>query len=370
MKHYLVGGAVRDQLLGRAITERDWVVVGETPAAMLARGFVQVGKDFPVFLHPETKEEYALARKERKISKGYTGFSFDTSNTVSLEEDLLRRDLTINAIAQNQSGTLIDPYGGVNDLQQQILRHVSPAFAEDPVRILRLARFAARFPNFSIAEETQTLMSNMVQAGEVDALVPERVWKECLSALSEAAPWRFLDVLFHCGALLKLSPDLNSVYTAACQALKIAASQTSYAEERFVIMMQILPTEQAIRHFCQSYRIPANLAWKAINVKTNRQRYLGLSQASAEDILETFSVLDAFRRDTRFKEWLHLCELTARIVDKKPSETISARYTAYLHAAQSVAINTDIIRTLQGSAIAEYIKNKRLTELITIRELT
>jgi len=363
IKTYLVGGAVRDQLLGRTVKERDWVVVGETPASMLALGFLQVGKDFPVFLHPNTKEEYALARKERKTGKGYAGFSFDTSNIVTLEEDLSRRDLTINAIAQDETGKLIDPYGGVTDIQQQVLRHVSPAFIEDPVRILRLARFAARFSRFTIAEETQELMKRMVQAGEVDALVPERVWKEFLSALGEPAPWRFLNVLFDCCALHKLSPELYAVYSTACECLKKVSSYTEKAEERFVVMLQTMNTEQEIQAFCQSYRIPTALAWKTINVKTKKQRYLDIYKASAEDILETFCVLDAFRREARFEEWLRLCELTTMVLDEKSNKFITDCYRKNLHALQSLVIDHNAVKTLKGPAIANYIKNKRLERL-------
>lgn len=187
METYLVGGAVRDQLLGLSVRERDWVVTGATPEQMLASGYTPVGKDFPVFLHPDTHEEYALARTERKTAAGYHGFVFHTDTTVTLEQDLYRRDLTINAIAQNQQGQLFDPYNGQQDVQKKILRHVSPAFAEDPVRILRLARFAARFYHlgFRIADETLALMQSMVAQGEVSALTTERVWRECERALSE-----------------------------------------------------------------------------------------------------------------------------------------------------------------------------------------
>lgn len=212
MRAFVVGGAVRDALLGLPVKDRDWVVVGETPDAMLARGFRPVGKDFPVFLHPASNEEYALARTERKSGRGYTGFVCHASPDVTLEQDLLRRDLTINAIARDAEGKLTDPYGGVADLNARIFRHVSPAFAEDPVRILRVARFAARFSEFSLAPETLTLMQNMVSAGEVDHLVPERVWQELSRGLMEDTPSRMIRILRECGALARILPEVDALF--------------------------------------------------------------------------------------------------------------------------------------------------------------
>jgi tRNA nucleotidyltransferase (CCA-adding enzyme) len=212
MQMYVVGGAVRDALLGRSVVDRDWVVVGATPEQMVAAGFRPVGKDFPVFLHPETHEEYALARTERKTAPGYHGFVFHTSPDVTLEDDLVRRDLTINAIARGEDGTLVDPFGGQADLAARVFRHVSDAFAEDPVRILRLARFAARFADFTVAPATMALMRSMVEAGEVDALVPERVWQEVSRGLMEATPSRMLAVLRECGALARIMPELDALW--------------------------------------------------------------------------------------------------------------------------------------------------------------
>ncbi len=214
LQTYLVGGAVRDRLLGREGSDRDHVVVGATPERMLALGFRPVGRDFPVFLHPETHEEYALARTERKSGRGYHGFTFLADPSVTLEEDLARRDLTINAIAEHTDGTLVDPYGGMRDIESRVLRHVSPAFAEDPVRILRIARFAARFTplGFTIAEETLQLMRKMVADGEVDHLVPERVWAEMQRALAEPAPQAFVSTLRSCGALARLLPEVDALY--------------------------------------------------------------------------------------------------------------------------------------------------------------
>ena len=212
METYVVGGAVRDRLLGLPVQDRDHVVVGATPEDMLARGFKPVGKDFPVFLHPDSHEEYALARTERKTAPGYKGFVFHAAPDVTLEADLARRDLTINAIAQDESGALVDPFGGQADLAVRLLRHVGPAFAEDPVRVLRVARFAARFPDFHVAEETLALMRLMADNGEVDHLVPERVWQELSRGLMEARPSRMLDVLHACGALAKVLPERERLF--------------------------------------------------------------------------------------------------------------------------------------------------------------
>jgi tRNA nucleotidyltransferase (CCA-adding enzyme) len=212
LKIYAVGGCVRDQLLGAPSTDRDWVVVGATPAEMTAAGFRAVGRDFPVFLHPQTSEEYALARTERKTAPGYHGFVFHAAPDVTLEEDLARRDLTINAMALDEAGRLIDPFGGRADLEARVLRHVGPAFAEDPVRILRVARFAARLPEFRIAEETMQLLRSMVGAGEADALVPERVWQELARGLMEARPSRMFEALRQAGALARLLPEVDCLW--------------------------------------------------------------------------------------------------------------------------------------------------------------
>ena len=212
MQIYLVGGAVRDALLGFADADKDWVVVGSTPEDMVAQGFTPVGKDFPVFLHPQTKDEYALARTERKTAPGYKGFVLHAAPDVTLEQDLARRDLTINAIARDMDGVVIDPFNGQQDLQAKVFRHVTDAFREDPVRILRVARLAARFPEFTVAPETQSLMQEMVRAGEVDALVRERVWQELAKGLMSAQPSRMLQVLKDCGALQRLLPEVQRLY--------------------------------------------------------------------------------------------------------------------------------------------------------------
>ncbi|MDQ6629061.1 MAG: multifunctional CCA addition/repair protein, partial [Pseudomonadota bacterium] len=212
MNAYIVGGAVRDRLLGLPVKDRDWVVVGATPEQLLELGYTPVGADFPVFLHPETREEYALARTERKTAPGYRGFAFDAAPDVTLEADLQRRDLSINAMAEMADGTLVDPWGGARDLEARLLRHVAPAFAEDPVRILRVARFAARFADFQVAPETAALMRTMVESGEVDALVPERVWRELSRGLMEARPSRMIEVLRGCGALERVLPEVAHLF--------------------------------------------------------------------------------------------------------------------------------------------------------------
>lgn len=351
MKIYLVGGAVRDELLNRPVMERDWVVVGETQQSMLAAGFQQVGKDFPVFLHPKTKEEYALARKERKIAKGYHGFEFDTDASVTLEEDLLRRDLTINAIAKSNLGELIDPYNGIKDIQSKILRHVSPAFSEDPVRILRVARFAARFSDFTVADETNVLMKTMVQAGEVDALVSERVWKEFEKAMSEIAPWRFIDVLSECDALPILFSILNDKKIEAIACLKKISEITSNTFERIILMLQSTNSLKAIESMCKHYRAP-----KPIFEMTKLvMDYQPVSTAS--EILSLFTRIDAFRREDRFKQWLKICAIN----------TFSAKNAEYLlsafNAVNKIELSSDVVRENNGKAIGEYIEAQRLEKL-------
>src|SRR5471032_3305959 len=243
MQIYVVGGAVRDALLGRTFKDHDYVVVGATPEDMLAQGFRPVGKDFPVFLHPQTQEEYALARTERKTAPGYKGFVFHTSPDVTLEDDLVRRDLTINAIARADDGTLTDPYGGRRYLEQRIFRHVSEAFVEDPVRILRVARFAARFSDFRVAPETNALMRQMVERGEVDALVPERVWQELSRGLMEDKPSRMLEVLRDCGALARILPELDVLWGVPQQEKWHPEIDTG------IHMLQVMPVSISGCHF-------------------------------------------------------------------------------------------------------------------------
>lgn len=351
MKIYLVGGAVRDRLLGRLIQERDWVVVGATVQEMLQLGFRQVGKDFPVFLHPKTHEEYALARTERKIGRGYTGFEFNTAPSVTLVEDLQRRDLTINAMAESEQGELIDPFHGQDDLRLGILRHVSPAFVEDPVRILRLARFAARF-GFSVAQETMDLMHSMVLNGEVDALVPERVWKELSRALLEPYPEHFFKILKDCGALNKLFPEIEFPGPGAA-ALKRAVTQTSSASIRFAILLYPL-TENQGKNLCARYRIPHDYRDLALLVI----KYLPMCQNQpnqAEAILDLLQALDVFRRPERFKAFLQVITIA--------QESHSLEWLAYYYGLlQSVDIS-EFIEGNTGAEIGKKIREKRLETL-------
>ncbi len=307
MEIYLVGGAVRDALLGLPVTERDWVVVGSTPEEMLQRGFQPVGKDFPVFLHPQTHEEYALARTERKTGKGYKGFTFHSTPDVSLVADLERRDLTINAIAQTPEGQLIDPYGGQVDLKNRVLRHVSLAFQEDPVRILRVARFAARFADFHIHADTYELMRRMTDNGEVNALVPERVWQEFCRALETAAPERFLTVLQECRALPVLFPEIK-LTEATLAALKNATQKTSLGTVRFAAAMHELD-DQHLMNLCQRYRVPKEYADLAILTARWQHFYCNIkSTSTAAEILNLLKAADARRRPERFQQFLLACD--------------------------------------------------------------
>ena len=301
MKTYLVGGAVRDELLGMPVHERDWVVVGATPELMLSQGYRPVGKDFPVFLHPKTKEEYALARTERKTAPGYQGFHFYAAPNVTLEEDLLRRDLTINAMAQTAEGEIIDPYGGHEDLKNRVLRHVSLAFIEDPVRILRVARFAARFGEFTIHPETLRLMQEMVRCGEVNALVAERVWQEWRRALAEPYPQRFFEVLTDCYALPVLFPELQD-NTAGLTALKKAAAVTIVTPVRFAVLLHRLGKE--LRGLCQRYRVPREYCDLAVLVARYQDNYQQLLTLNAAQLLKLLESLDVFRRPERLELFL------------------------------------------------------------------
>ncbi len=295
---YIVGGAVRDRLLGLPVKDRDWVVVGATPEWMQAQGYRPVGKDFPVFLHPRTHEEYALARTERKTAPGYHGFVFHADASVTLEDDLARRDLTINAMAEDDTGQLIDPYHGQADLQAGLLRHVSPAFAEDPVRILRLARFAARF-GFTVAPETRTLMGAMVEAGEVDALVAERVWQEMAKALLENAPSRFFQVLDDTGALARVAPELcRPTRSAALAVLDEAARRALPLAGRFAVFVNELPQGE-LDTLCERLRVPNDCRELARLLIAQRQTVASAS-LSSELALALFKATDALRRPERF----------------------------------------------------------------------
>lgn len=308
---YVVGGAVRDALLGLKGADRDWVVVGARPEQLIEAGFKPVGQDFPVFLHPQTREEYALARTERKTAPGYRGFVFHAAPDVSLEEDLERRDLTINAIAQAADGRLIDPFGGQRDLANRIFRHVGPAFAEDPVRILRLARFAARFGDFQVDPETEKLMATMVDAGEVDALVPERVWQELARGLMERQPSRLFEVLYRCGALARLLPELNRVWNDHTKRLiDAAASNDEPLDVRWALLtIDLTRTEDfsGAESIAQRLRLPAELSALSALVARELGSVQRAFELPADALLDMINRCDGIRRPDRFLRMLKAC---------------------------------------------------------------
>ncbi|MDE0855069.1 MAG: multifunctional CCA addition/repair protein [Nevskia sp.] len=411
MKAYLVGGAVRDGLLGLPVKERDWVVVDATPEDMTAAGYRPVGKDFPVFLHPQSKEEYALARTERKSGRGYHGFTFHTGAGVTLQEDLIRRDLTVNAMAQDEQGALIDPYGGRRDLEARILRHVSPAFAEDPVRILRLARFAARFAplGFRVADETMELLRQMVQRGEADHLVPERVWKETERALSgdgrsEDAyrPSVYFQVLQDCGALARVMPELAAqagvpqradyhpevdtlVHTLMC--VDVAVRQGFGLPVRVAALLHdlgkaVTPPEEwpshrmhdmrglpLVEQFCARLRVPNALRDLALAVTRDHllvHRVRELRPATLLDLLERFG---AFRRGEFFDQALDACLCDAR--GRLGQEQCDYPPVAYLRAARDAAAAVqagEVVKDgFSGVAVGEELRRRRIERLRQLR---
>jgi tRNA nucleotidyltransferase (CCA-adding enzyme) len=400
MKVYLVGGAVRDELLGRPVGERDWVVVGATPQQMLDAGFRQVGRDFPVFLHPETGEEHALARTERKTGPGYRGFELRFSPDVTLEDDLKRRDLTINAIARDADGTLIDPHGGGADLEAKRLRHVSEAFNEDPVRILRVARFLARFDplGFAIAPETMARMRAMVAAGEADALVPERIWQETARALSEPSPAAWLRALRECGALARVFPELDALYGVPQPprwhpevdtglhielVLMAAAALTPEPRVRYAALMHDLgkgrtPRSQWPRHVgheesgarlagevASRLRVPTD--WRDLSVLA--ARWHGLAHRAEElrprTILDLLERCDAFRRPERFRELLLAFEADYR--GRGGFRDRPYPQAALLRGAQERAMAVALAEAeregLTGEKIGELLRRRRLAAL-------
>ena len=402
MKTYLVGGAVRDALMGHAGSDRDWVVVGGTPEALVAQGYQPVGRDFPVFLHPDTHEEYALARTERKTARGYHGFAVHASPEVTLEEDLARRDLTINAIAQDEHGQRTDPYGGEHDLAAKVLRHVTDAFREDPVRILRVARFAARFPDFTVAPETLTLMREMVTEGEVNALVSERVWQELSRGLMGAKPSRMLQVLRDCGALQRLLPEVDQLYGVPQRAeyhpeidtgihlemvLDASARMNAPLEVRFACLCHdlgkgttpadVLPrhigheqrSEKLTRALCTRWRVPVECKELAELVAREHGNIHQSGGFGAEAVLRLLVRCDALRRPERFLLALQACACDARgrLGMADDAYVQGPRLAALLKAAQSVdsaAVSAQALQEgLQGAAIGARMDAARLAAI-------
>jgi tRNA nucleotidyltransferase (CCA-adding enzyme) len=391
---YCVGGAVRDRLLGLPVQDHDWVVVGSTPEQMVARGFKPVGSDFPVFLHPDTHEEYALARTERKVAQGYKGFTVYAEPGVTLEQDLLRRDFTINAIAQDADGNLIDPYGGQADLQAGVLRHVSDAFAEDPVRILRAARFVARF-GFSIAPETLALMRTMVDNGEVDALVAERVWQELARGLMEKQPSHFFTTLRECGALRKILPEVDALFGVPQPAhyhpeidcgihtllvVDEAASQGHVLEVRFAALAHDLgkattPEDTLPRHIghemrsvdllkvmSQRLRVPADCRDLALLVAQYHSHVHRARELRADTIVKLFDSCDLWRKPQRFAQILQACECDAH--GRTGHEHDTYPQSAYLlecaQAAQAVNAGEIARACPDRNLIADKVREARI----------
>jgi len=404
MRVYLVGGAVRDRLLGLPVRERDWVVVGARPEDLERQGYLPVGREFPVFLHPVTHEEYALARLERKVAPGYHGFTTQSSPEVTLEEDLKRRDLTVNAMAESDGGELIDPFGGQADLAARVLRHVSPAFAEDPVRVLRVARFAARFAHqgFRIAGETLALMRDMVASGEVSALTPERVWQETERALAEAHPEVFFATLRDCGALAVIFPEIDALYGVpqppewhpeidtgvhVMLALACAARSGASTAVRFAVLMHDLgkartPRELWPKHhgheeagvapieaLCRRLKVPGTHRELAIMAARQHTRVHRALELRPETVLEVLTECDAFRRPERFAELLLACEADARGrqgLEASPYPQAAYFRTAFA-AAAAVTLSAEERQGLPGPAIGEEIRRRRLSAVSAVK---
>ena len=404
MQVYLVGGAVRDERLGLPVSERDWCVVGATPGELVDDGYKQVGKDFPVFLHPETNEEYALARTERKTAAGYHGFAFDTSPDVSIEDDLSRRDLTINALAIDPDGNLIDPYGGIQDLEKRLLRHVSAAFAEDPVRILRAAKFAARFAHlgFRIAPETRDLMRQMVVNGEADALVPDRVWKETEAALAGPNPRLYFEALRACGALRVVFPEVDALFgvpqpakwhpeidTGLHTMMVVEQSElvSDDLEVRFAALvhdlgkattrLSELPShpgheqrgKKLIKDLSERFPVPRacrDLGLIVAEYHTHCHRALEMRN---ETIVKLLEKTDAFRRPERFEQFLLACEADAR--GRTGFENRDYAQTDHLRVAfaAAAAVNAGSIASdLDDAQIPAAIRKARVEAVRQVRE--
>ena len=404
MKVYLVGGAVRDSLLGRAVQERDWVVVGSTPDELTRAGYLPVGRDFPVFLHPESKEEYALARTERKVGPGYRGFVTQFDPDVTLQEDLQRRDLTINAMAQDANGEIVDPWGGRADLQAKLLRHVSAAFTEDPVRILRVARFAARYAplGFSVAPETQSLMRGMVGSGEAHSLVAERVWKELQRSLMEPRPDIGIELLRACGALAVILPELDALFGVpqpakwhpeidtgvhVMLALRLAADAQASLAVRFAVLMHDLgkaltPRDKWPSHpghesagiapieaLCDRLRVANELRELAVLTSRFHTHVHRAAELRPSTLLELLEHADAFRRPERFAQFLLACELDARgragLAQREYPQRVSLERAR--DAAALVALTATELAGLTGPQIGEQLRRRRLAAIANIR---
>jgi tRNA nucleotidyltransferase (CCA-adding enzyme) len=406
MDIYLVGGAVRDRLLGRPHVERDYVVVGATPEQLLALGYRPVGKDFPVFLHPETGEQYALARTERKTGPGYYGFAVHFSPDVTLEEDLARRDLTVNAMAESRSGEIIDPYGGRRDLEARLLRHVSPAFIEDPLRVLRVARFAARFAplGFTVAPETLELMRAITTSGELASLVPERVWVETERALGEARPTEYFAVLRACGALVVVFPEIDVLFGIpqpprwhpeidtglhVMQALDIATELSTDTTVRFAVLLHDLgkgltPRSEwprhigheesgakLIEHLSERLRVPNEHRDLAMLVARYHARAHRVAEQRPVKVLELLELTDAFRRPERFERFLLACEADAR--GRGPELRVAPyaqadQLRAARQAAASVRLDPAILERSPGPVIAERLRGARVEAIRSLNQ--
>lgn len=358
MEVYLVGGAVRDQLLGKTVHEKDYVVVGATPAEMLAQGYRQVGKDFPVFLHPESNEEYALARTERKSGRGYTGFAVDADPSVTLEDDLLRRDLTINAIAQDLDGQLIDPYNGLQDIESRTLRHVSPAFVEDPLRILRVARFAARFAKdgFQVAPETMQLMQQMSAAGELTELANERVWHETVKALRTASPATYFVVLAKASALAPWFVELEDELTLEIVSQRLSHFPSDAPELAFALWQGEL-TESQVTECCERLRVPTE--WRQLGRLACRWHAAKHELTASETLHDCLNQADCWRRSERFAKltviWQHqgLEEQDARRLKRAYEAAQAVNAKELIHAASAEG------QTLAGPAIGQAVQRAR-----------
>jgi tRNA nucleotidyltransferase (CCA-adding enzyme) len=404
MQVYLVGGAVRDRLLGLPVHERDWVVVGASPEDLERQGYLSVGKEFPVFLHPDSKEEHALARLERKVAPGYRGFTTQFSPDVTLEEDLKRRDLTINAMAEKPSGEIIDPYGGQRDLRAKVLRHVSAAFVEDPVRILRLARFAARFADlgFTVAEETQALMKQMVASGEAGALVRERVWQETERALGETRPDVYFQTLRDCGALAVIFPEIDALFGVpqppkwhpevdtgihVMLAVRYAAKINAPTSVRFAVLthdlgkartpQELLPSHRGheeggvplVENLSQRLRVPTGFRELAVLSARHHAVVHRAAELRPDTMLKLFETTDAFRRPERFAELLLVCESDAR--GRTGLQDRPYPQAAYLQrardAAATVQLSDEDRAGLRGPEIGAQIRAKRLAAVTRIK---